>query len=464
MLRFGRPTSLTRRMLAGIGLPMAGMALVLGIGGALVIQGVVETVNDRLLGASARAISETIALEEGGVTLDLPASALGMLENDERDNVYYLVLAGPQVLTGDADLARVRNPPMVDGATTFDYAEYRGFPVRIAAVARKVPRVEPLVVVQVAETLEARHALRGRLLAALAVLELVLLVLLLVLLPWAVRWGLGPLKRMLGEIESRQHADFTPLDTAYVPVELAGLISAFNGLLGRLDHAMQGIRRFTADASHQMRTPLTILRAHVDVLRRAAITDTAKQSVLDIDAATRRLQRLLTQLLALARAEGSRDAAIMRMKPTDIVGIARSVALDYAPLAVQLGLDLQFDAPEARIMIRTQADLATELISNLIDNAIRYNRPGGSVEVRVAPLPGEALVVVEDEGPGIPAEARERAFDRFQRLADTQDREGTGLGLAIVRALADGLGADVRLESRGNASGLRVEVRFAREE
>jgi two-component system sensor histidine kinase TctE len=447
-------------MLLAIGLPMAVLALALGIGGLLTINRVVEGVNDRLLGASSRAIAETIALEEGEVTLDLPASALGMLENDERDNVYYSVWASSGLLTGYPDLPRVGEPPLVDGGTSFGYADYRGFRIRISAVARKVPRVEGLVIVQVAETLEGRHALRDRMLFALALLEVALLAVMLILLPIAVRWGLVPLNRVLGEIETRQQADFTPLPLEYVPNELRGLIGAFNGLLGRLDNAVQGIRRFTADASHQMRTPLSILRTHVDVLRSAKQpAGPARQSVADIDAATRRLQRLVTQLLALARAEGSREASLARRKPVDIVEVARGIALEHAPQAVKAGIDLQFEA-SGKVRVLSQPDLARELIGNLVDNAIRYNRKGGSVVVMVEDRGEHGVVLIEDNGPGIASCDRALAFQRFGRLDPDQGRVGSGLGLAIVQTLAESLGAEIDLRDRADLPGLCAEVRF----
>lgn len=453
-----RTSSITRRMLLGVGLPMAVLALLLGVGGAITINEVVEGVNDRLLGASARAIAETLALENEEVTLDLPASALGMLENDARDNVYYSVRAGGELITGYPDLPRVHQLPASDGEMVFEYAQYRDYRIRIAALARKVPRVEHPVIVEVAETLDARHDLRNRMLLALAALEVLLIALSLGLLPLAVRWGLRPLKRVLNAMETRREADFTPLPTDYVPAELRGLIGAFNGLLGRLDAAVRGIRRFTADASHQMRTPLSILRAHVEVLRSAELPDgAARQSVTDIEAATIRLQRLLTQLLALARAEGTRNAALARREPFDLVEIARAASLEHAPQAVKAGIDLQFDSPDGAVLVSTQPDLAGELIGNLVDNAIRYNREGGTVAVAVRP---DGTVMVEDEGPGIPPADRALAFQRFGRLAADRGRVGSGLGLAIVQALAEGLGATVMLDDRGELPGLRVTVRF----
>jgi two-component system sensor histidine kinase TctE len=457
-----RSTSLTRRMLFGLGLPMAALALLLGLGGALTINNIVEGVNDRILGASARAIAETLALENNEVTLDIPPSALGMLENDARDNVYYSVRAGSELITGYPDLPRVKRPPIDDGQIVYEYAQYREFPIRIAAMARQVPRVRSLVIVEVAETLDARQALRDRMLGALAILELLLLALLLMLLPIAVHWGLRPLEAIRRHMEGRRKADFDPLPLDHVPNELRSLIAAVNSLLARLDNAVQGIRRFTADASHQMRTPLTILRTHIDLLKASVVLPDgpARQSAADIDAATTRLQRLLTQLLALARAEGSREAAMARAKPTDIVAVTRGVAEEQAPRALRSSVDLQFDPEVPSLKIVTIGDLAGELIGNLVDNAIRYTPAGGVVTVSVKAEADGALVAVEDNGPGIPPEDRPLVFTRFRRLDRDQSHPGSGLGLAIVQALAEAIGASVALADASSGTGLRVEIRL----
>lgn len=431
----------------------------LGVGGALIIDRIVESVNDRLLDASARSIADTLALEDDEVTLDLPPSAFGMLENDERDNVYYSVRVGGELLTGYPDLPRIETDAAKNEETHFAYSAYRGSPIRVAAVVRRVPRVEAPVVVQVAETLDARNSLGWRMLGGLFVLEALLIGLLILLVPLAVRWGLFPLAEVRRGIDDRSPTDFTPLTLQQVPAELRGFVTAFNGLLFRLQEAVEGIRRFTADASHQMRTPLSILRAHLQVVKREGLqTEAGQASFADIDTATARLQRLLTQLLALARAEGNRESVARLARTVDLSALARSVAEDDVPAALRQGVDIQFET-DGVATVRTVEEFARELVSNLVDNAIRYNRKGGTVWLRVAAFADAVRIVVEDDGPGIPEAMQADIFKRFRRLDRDRAEEGSGLGLAIVKVLADALRADIRIASGPNG-GLRVEIDF----
>lgn len=454
--------SLTGRLLRGIVGPLIGFALLLGVGGAWAIQSIAEAVNDRLLGASARAVAETLEVEDGQITLDLPPWALGMLENTERDNIYYNVLEGQRLITGYPDLdapdARAFNPQQ----TYFRYARYRGQRVRIAAEARRLPRVENLVVVQVAETLDARRALARNMLLQLIALEVALIALASLLVPIGVRWGMRPLTRLRRGVDERSAADFTPLPLNDVPRELHDLVNTFNSLLQRLDAAVEGTRRFTADASHQMRTPLSILRTHIGVLKALRMQDErAGTSIADIEAAADRLQRLLIQLLALARAEGAEPSGIA-LANIDVGTVARSVAEEHAMQALRAGIDLRFVRPQAQDLIaRADPVLLSELLGNLVDNAVRYNRPGGSVTVRVGANAGRVHVEVEDDGPGIPAEDRERVFTRFYRLHRDHESPGSGLGLSIVQVLAQTLDATVTLLSGAEGRGLKVRLELA---
>lgn len=451
--------SLSSRMLRGMVIPVMALALILGLGGAWAINQAVQAVNDRILGAASRAIIDSLTVDEGAVGLNLSPAIFGMLEDAARDNVYYSVSHEGRVLTGYRDLPVVAPSDLGDTRVVFGDAVYLGRPVRVVAEGRRLPQIDGVVVVQVAETLDARRRIVHRLLAGLIVLELVLIGATFALLPLAIRWGLRPLHRVQGEMDRRVASDLTPLALDQVPVELRDLVGAFNAMLARLDSAITGIRRFTADASHQMRTPLSILRTHIALLRHHQPgSPEALESINDIDQATDRLQHLIVQLLALARADGAHPSQI-ELSVVDPNEIAAVAAAEHAMTAVRAGIDFAVERmPGARMVVTSQM-LAIEMIGNLIDNAIKHNRPGGRVRVSLEDAGARVCIVVEDDGPGIPADQRDGVFTRFARL-HRDPSLGSGLGLSIVDALARAVGAEITLETPRSGSGLRARVAF----
>ncbi|MEO7246987.1 MAG: HAMP domain-containing sensor histidine kinase, partial [Novosphingobium sp.] len=273
--------------------------------------------------------------------------------------------------------------------------------------------------------------------------------------------GMVPLARLRSELDGRAASDLTPLPANEVPAELRDLVHAFNGMLERLDMSLHSIRRLTADASHQMRTPLSILRMHVSLLRKGQLnSEDLSSSVNDIEQASERLQRLLIQLLALARAENT-VLAPDELETVALNALVAAVAADHATQAVQAQIDLQFVRSQDNPAIATQPFLATELIGNLIDNAIRYNRAGGMVAVMVEERVDGIAVVIRDDGPGIAPELRERVFTRFARLDRDSARTGSGLGLSIAATLAKAIGADLSLDTSPQG-GLEVRIHFRR--
>lgn len=460
-----RSTSLTRRLVMVLLVSLTAVALLLGVSGFVLIERVAEQTADRLLAASARAIAETLIVENGEVTLDLPPSALGMLENNERDNVYYSVHVGRDLLTGYSDLQLPADIAAEGPQTTLlRYERYRGRRVRVAAEVRLLPRVSEPVVVQVAETLVARRAVAQRLLLGLVVLE-VLLIAVAGLLVWpAVNWSLRPVTRLRNEIDARIRSafDLKPLDESGVPAEVRGLVQAFNALLARLERAIERMRHFTADASHQMRTPLAILRTHLAVLRQhGTATSEGRSSLADLEKATVRLQRLLVQLVALARADEAASGPDGTGQ-SDLQECIESVLERLEPIAAELGITVRQGDGTLHHEVQGSSSLIGEILFNLIDNAIRYNRPGGAVTIAVQPEGEFVTVLIDDDGPGIPPSERERAFQRFHRLPRDQHRDGSGLGLAIVRALAQHLRADVELGDSPMGGGLRAKLRLPR--
>lgn len=450
--------SLTGRMLGWLVFPVAVLALVLGVVGSFTITSTVGAVNDRILSAASRGIADSLASDDGEITMDLSPAVFGMLETNARDNVYYSVRRGQEILTGYSDLPQIRLDPTRREEFTFADGHYLGHDVRIVAVSRTVPQVDGPVIVQVAETLDARKRMARGLLIGLAILELALIATAAMLMPIAVRRGLAPLKRLRGEMDRRGAEDLTPLSTAGVPGELGDLVSAFNTMLARLDSGFAGIRRFTADASHQMRTPLSVLRTHVAVLKRAKPGSAeAKESIEDIGNAGRRLSHLLNQLLSLARADSAHPARLV-YKRVDLNRLAIRAIDNHEVAADAKGVALRLETSPQPAGVRSNDALLTELLANIVDNAIRYNLPGGQVTVIVTSEP--AAIRVDDDGPGIAPEDREAVFARFTRLNPRGEHDGSGLGLSIARSIAETLGVDLQLDGGPNGRGLKVAITF----
>lgn len=452
-----RTPALRTRLLAAMLAPLLGIAVLLGLAGATLTADVVRRTNDRVLGGALGAISETVEVESGEVTLDLPPAAFGMLENSERDNVYYRIAVGNRLLTGYADLPAPRIAELAVDAPRFRFARYQDQDIRIAEVRRSLPRIEEPVIVQVAETVEARSALWRRLVTALLVGELVLVGMAVLLTRPALAWSLKPLARLRGAVaarDTRATPDLSPIDAGPLPVELRPLASAFDNLLARLDAATAGVRRFTADASHQMRTPLSVLKVQVALARRGD-----PQALGEIADAADRLEHLVTQLLALARAEEAGVAPPLEqvfLRELAIVVINRRIAQ-----AIEAQIEVTLEAPDGEITILSHRTVLFEVLSNLLDNAIRYTQAGGLVMVTMTQDQGTAVIAVADDGPGLSEDDLDRIGGRFVRLSTSVGKEGSGLGLAIVHSAAQRLGA--RLAFTNTRPGLRVELTFASE-
>jgi two-component system sensor histidine kinase TctE len=455
--------SLRRTLLINLVAPAIVLAVVLGIGGMVLIQRVVETTHDRLLDGSVLAIAERVGVEDGELTVDLPQVALGMLESQSHDSIYYSVTYLGELITGYKDLPLSGFDRLKAGETGHRDGAYRGKPVRIGVQARQVYGRPGLVLVAVAETVQARRAVEREMLTGLAVLEAGLIGLIACLGWYAVDRGLRPLGELRQEIDARGiqgGPNLSPLDLSRVPQEALAPALAVNSLLQRLELAIELVRRFTADASHQMRTPLAILRTHLDLVRRLGSETPAGQSALnEVDSAINRLERLLRQLVTLARAD-EQNIAQPVVENVDLNEIAFNVLSERAPQAFARDIDVQFDRFDGRAMIAGNGLLIGELLANLIDNAIRYNRAGGMVLVRTVVEAAAARVEVEDTGPGIPEAHLARVFERFYRIPMTNGPEGSGLGLAIVKALSDRLGAQIVLLPRTEGQGLRASVSF----
>ncbi len=273
---------------------------------------------------------------------------------------------------------------------------------------------------------------------------------------WLAARNLAPIERLAREVRTRDARSLAPVPTDELPDEIAPLASALNALLARLSSSFDSQRAFVADAAHELRSPLTALKLQLRLLQGANDEAARRAALAAIAAGIERATRLIEQLLTLARTEPG--AAPPLLEPVDLAELARETLAAMHPFAHDRSSELALDA-EHPVVVRGERSGLAALVRNLVDNAIRYGPRGGRVDVAVArDDDGAALLRVDDAGPGIPADERERVFDRFFRRAGA-DEEGSGLGLAIVRSVAERHGAALSLDA-SPAGGLRATVRF----
>ncbi|MEM5429518.1 sensor histidine kinase [Cupriavidus oxalaticus] len=314
-------------------------------------------------------------------------------------------------------------------------------------------------VVQIAQPMSARRTLAARM-ALRTVAPLLLLLPLLGWLVWmAVGRGLRPLREIAAEVRARDATTLAPLAVRQMPDEIAPLSAALNQLLARLSHAIDTQRAFVADAAHALRTPLAALQLQAQLVERADNGAARDEAVAKLRQGLERLTHLVTQLLTLARQEPG--AATPPHEPVELRALATGVVAELAQAALDRDIDLGVDGEAGAVpaIVHGDADALRILLTNLLDNALAYVPAGSRIDVRVARgSDGRSVeLVVSDNGPGIPAEERERVFDRFYRVPEAPTG-GSGLGLAIVAEIAQSHGARVALEDA--RPGLRVRVAF----
>jgi two-component system sensor histidine kinase TctE len=434
---------------------------------------------DRSLLASTRALAERVSIVDGKVVADVPYVALDSFETDTLGRIYYKVTGlNGETVSGYGDLpavpANVPRSEAYPALVRFYHASYNGQPVRIAALLQPVydDSMRGIALIQVGETLEARRGLSNQILFDTLVWQALLLLAVALLVWFAVRLVLQPLMRLKIAVETRSLNDSSDVDPTLVHKEVRPLVAAMNSSRSRLHILISSQRRFIADASHQLRTPLTVLKTQAELAlrecdRAGAHPDETKAALREIvhsiAATTDSTVNLANRLLTLARIEhgGNADGAAAQSEPVSLRDIARQVGLEMAMAAVAKQIDLSLEA-ETECIVDGQGLLLHEMIANLVDNALRYTPQGGTVVLRVAQRGGGATLEVEDSGHGIPASERERVFAPFYRAAATLERNpgGAGLGLAIVRDIASLHGAGITLSDAAGGQGLKVEIRL----
>jgi two-component system sensor histidine kinase QseC len=312
-----------------------------------------------------------------------------------------------------------------------------------------------LIRLHMGEQIEVRDRLTGGLALQLLIPLLVGLPLLALLIWVGVGKSLRPLNRLAADVEKREPLHLEPVADNPVPEEVKPLVSALNGLFKRLRWAFEKEHRFTADAAHELRTPLAGLRTQAEVARRATDDSQREQALDKVIEGVDRTGHLVTQLLTMARLDP--EVGLQASVPVDLCKLTSKVMAELADGALANDIELELkDRCQARI--RGNPDILASLVRNLLDNAIRYTEPRGHVLVTLTSSADKATLIVEDSGPGIPEDEHEKVFDRFYRGSEST-ASGSGLGMSIVRRIADLHNATITLD-RSRYDGLAVRVTF----
>lgn len=460
-----RHHSLRRRLLLGILLPVA---LFIGFNTFSLYYQTLASLNtayDRTLLASAKSISEQLDVkgfdEEAQLRATVPYSALEAFEADNQSQMFYRVstLKGESV-SGFEDLpawhGTIPDRPPYAALVDFYDDQFRDRQVRVAVLLQPVASSEgrAMAVIQVAETLEVRQTLALQILWNTLLRQALLIAVVAFTVVLVVQRATRPVRQLSQQMQDRREGDLSPIAAPLAPRELQPLLEATNEVMQRLRHLLRNQKRFVRDASHQLRTPLAVLKTQVQSALRGDVAPL--QALQEISDTVDRATQLANQMLALAKVEQLRQQHAPPAARMDEV--LRAVALEMSPLIAQRNLD--FGIHTDMTLVQAHEWMLRELSRNLLHNAVRHAPPGSELTVNLHSDGHHMALILSDQGPGIDAELATRLFQPFS-AGDV--RSGSGLGLAICQEIVLALGGSITLTNRvagSHITGLDAVVRL----
>ena len=444
-------SSISRQLVFWLAVPL----MVLALCGALVhyfnsiAPGVIDS--DRRLKEAANALMAHVLIKDDRATIDVNAGGKPSLP--APDSIKYALRdAQGRLLGGDAQLPAVvmnNETSQLFAMSQVDHRSLRTLTTRFdtragvifITVADARPTVEPA----------ARFGFMSTLLWDFVQLDLTLV------LVWVgIQLGLRPVKRLRNEIAERSPLDLRLIQESSVPREIAPVVVTLNRLFTMLRTAVQSQQQFIANTAHQLRTPITGMQAQLDLLAAEPAAQPIKERLLTLQESIRQLAHSANQLLTLARADPAANLAAKNL-PVDLNAIVGEVVARFFDRALQANIDLGVEGRP--VTVHADPSLLDDMLSNLVDNALKYTPAGGSVTVSAGTQNGKAFLAVEDTGPGIPEQERQRVRQRFYRLPNSLGH-GSGLGLAIVEEVARLYGASVSIGTGTKEVGTRIVVLF----
>lgn len=450
-------SSISRRLVLWLAVPLTLLALC----GALVhyfnsvAPGVIT--GDRRLKDAANAVIAHLQVKDGQLTLDVRVDRepglpkLPALPTDDSIK-YALRDSQGRLFAGDARLPvipLVGNTNQAIGMAAINRGSVRTLTARAATALGPV-------MVTVADAVKVNEAAARFGFMSTLLWDFVQLDLTLVLVWIGIQLGLRPVKKMRDEIADRSPLDLRPIAESSVPRELAPLATTLNRLFLMLRTSVQSQQQFIANTAHQLRTPITGMLAQLDMLAGEPAAQPIKHRLTTLQEGMRQLTHSTNQLLTLARADPAVNITA-KNQSLDLKAIVSEVIAKFFDRAIQNDIDLGIETQS--VFIVADPSLLDDLLSNLVDNALKYTKPGGRVTVSAGRHNGRPFLSVEDSGVGIPETERQRVRQRFYRVANSPGH-GSGLGLAIVEEIAQLYGAEVIIAAGANGTGTHIRVQF----
>ncbi len=463
----GTRHSLRTRLLLSI---LAPTLLLVGLEAAVLYQQALRAANeayDRTLLASAKAIGELLevaapASEGAPHTLRavVPYAALEPFEGGESRLVYSVTGFQGELVSGYVGMPAWRGklPDTTPYRALVDFYDgsFEEEPVRAVVLLQPVVGTAGfgMARIQVAETLELRRAMAGRILLDTLWSKAALVAVLLLVVGLAVQRATRPVQALSASLAGREASDLTPVSAPDAPLELAPIVEATNGVLARLAQLHEHQRRFVRDVSHQLRTPLAVLKAQVQSARRGDVP--AALALQEIDATVQSATELANQMLALAKVEQLRQQGLSSALPPEPWDeVVRAVSLELAPLMA--AGDIDFELVAAPALVHAHAWVLRELARNLLHNAIKHSPRGAVLVVRIGAENAEAVLEVDDSGPGLAPGQLDQLFRPFSASGA---QAGAGLGLAICHEIVRSLGGHLSLGNHAQRQGLVARARL----
>lgn len=465
-MKWAKPQSLYLQLLLFLGLPLLLLWGLSAFNSYVSALQAATQAYDRTLLSSARTVSERLEVHNGKLQVNVPWVVLDSFELNMNDRLYYKVVdpAG-QVISGYDDLPKM--PPSTSRTTLypalawFYHTEYRGQAIRVAKLLQPIneDNVVGMAEIYVAETLQSRRYLASQLLFSSWVSQGLLVLLTLILTAWLLRRVLRPMRQLSSLMVHREPGLLSPLPELLPWSETRLLIVAFNRYIDRLRGVLSRQERFNADASHQLKTPLAVLKTQVSVaLTRddpALWQESLRAMNVTLDNTIVLTERLL-QLSAVKRKEQGERQFI----PVDLVQVVQNCCFSRLAQARGKAIDLGYDGEQQPRIIEGDEVLLGELCANLLENAIKYTPEHGIVTVYLRVDNGAVDLSVEDSGPGIAENLIPQAMLPFRRLDNVGDAAGSGIGLALASDIARLHRSHLQLSRSEHLGGLSVKMRF----